>query len=111
VAGRSTSDDQGWRGYLSQPFPPRRVRAVELGANGWNDRPVERQRCRWALGCGPLSREGRRRVFKNEPAYPAGLLLGDQVGDHASHRVAHERELRQVKLVEDAHDVIAHQLE
>jgi len=94
-----------------ESIPPGRVGLVDLADNRRHNVPVEGQESRRALRDGTLPRERRRRVLKDQSLDPAGLLLGNQVGHHPTHRMPDQRDRVQGKLVEDANDVITHQLE
>jgi len=109
VAGRAAGDYQRRRGDPGQPFPPRRVGVVALGEEAAHHGPVERRRPLRLRRELAVRRHRRRRVLQDQPRHPVGMLLGEQVGDHAAERVAEDRRPLDAERVEQPEDVVPHQ--
>ncbi len=64
-----------------------------------------------AAGRARVAGERGRGLHQHQPLHPVGVLLGHQPGDDAAHAVADEPDPVQLQFVEEAHDVLGHQLQ
>lgn len=96
---------------LTEALLPRRVGVGQLVPYGREhglvvvDRPVGRH-----VGA-RRSRERRRGLHQHQPLHPVRVRLREQMGDDAAHAVADQADPVELARVEEAEEVVEHQLE
>lgn len=100
------------RGHdLAETLGPGRVGVGQLGAYGSEHGlvVVDRTFGRYAGARG--SGERRRGLHQHQPLHPVRMRLGEEMGDDASHAVADQTDAVEFARVEEAEEVVEHQLE
>ncbi|CAM5396595.1 hypothetical protein SPURM210S_05830 [Streptomyces purpurascens] len=110
--GRPTTDQQRGHGDPPHVVPPHRIRRVALPVGGENHRPVVRQVPAGTFGERARRVQGERRgyVLQHQALYEVRTVLGEQVGDGAAERVAHDVGAGDTEGTEEGVHIVAHRL-